>query len=95
MLHLLQHTTFPEPNLIQTSFGLAPGEQTPCYSINKSHHSFGVLFSQPVGHGPAHIDEKYAVIILRAKVRDNNTYSLLQLPGIGGGEIRGERLSDI
>ena len=54
-----------------------------------------MLFSQPAGHGPVHIDDKHAVIIPQAKTGDNNTWSLLQVPGIGGGEIRGERLSAI
>ena len=61
----------------------------------KPIHSFRVLFGQPAGHGLVHTDEMHAVIIPRTKAGDNNTYSLLQLPGIGGGWIRGERLLDI
>ena len=44
--------------------------------------SFRGLSSRPAGHGPVHIDEIHAVIIPQAKAWDNNTYSLLQLPGI-------------
>ena len=64
-------------------------------TIYEPQHSFRMLFSQPAGHGPLHTDEKHTVINPRAKSGDNNMHRLLQLPGIGGGEIRGERLSDI
>ena len=42
-----------------------------------------------------HTDEKHAVIIPRTNAGDNNVYSLLQLPGVRGGGIIGERISDI
>ena len=60
-----------------------------CYNLNKSkpYLSFRAPFGQPAGHGSVHTDENHAVII-PAKVGDN-TYSLLQLPGVVGGEIRG------
>ena len=62
---------------------------------HEPHHSFRALFIRPAGHGPVQTDEKHAVIIPLPKAGDNNTYSLLQLPGIGAGGIRGEGLSDI
>ena len=62
---------------------------------HKPHHSFRALFGQPAGHGPVYTAENQAVIIPQGKAGDNNTYSFLQLAGIGGGGIRGERLSDI
>ena len=52
-------------------------------------------FRRLAGHGSVHTDEKYDVMIPRVKSGDNNRYSLLQLPGVGGGGIRGERLSAI
>ena len=47
------------------------------------------------GLGLVHTDENHAVIIPLAKAGDNNMCSLLQLSGIGGAGIRGERHSDI
>ena len=54
-----------------------------------------MLFGLPAGDGPVHTDETQAVIIPRAKAGDNNLYGLMQVPGVGGGGIRVERLSDI
>ena len=56
---------------------------------HEPHRSFRALFGRPAGHGPVHTNEKHAIIIPQAKAGDN-TYSLLQLSGVGGGGIRGE-----
>ena len=61
---------------------------------HQPHHGFRVLFGLPAGQGLVHTDENNAIFIPRAKVGDN-TYSLLQLSGIGSEEIRRQRLSDI
>ena len=86
MLQLLQ------PRLAQTVWRQACGQQTTLYSLKKKLRA---LFGRPAGHGPVHTNENHAVIIPRPKAGDNNTYSLLLLPGVGGAGIRGERLSDI
>ena len=61
---------------------------------HKPHCSFRMLFGQQAGHGPVQTDENNAVIIPWANAGDN-TCNLLQLSGVGCGEIIRERLSDV
>ena len=60
----------------------------------KPQNSFPAFFSRPAGHGPVYRDGNPAVIISRAKAGDHQS-SLLQLPGISGGGLRRQGLSNI
>ena len=64
-------------------------QHVPASTSHEPHRSFRALLRRPAGNGPVHTDEKHAVIIPWAKA-GNNMCSPLELPGVGGGGIRGD-----
>ena len=93
VLQLRQHTAYYEPSPTQTTWRLSCGQQTACCNHNKSPappHFQAALWSTNRSWPSSH---RLQQCFLHSSGKNYNTYSLLQLSGIGSGGVT--RLSDI